>query len=174
MKQENRLTEDRREEDEKFIAPEVESAIKLLVNNDLATIVEQTLDKVLCKKLYSAQIAMLSVVYNFVEHVMLQLLCKEVFAEKLDSYVRKFLDMDEAAAGLWKRPLTSTFSCGQQQSFLSCRGDTTAMQDKKYITVGVPKDLLGALTTTDDEKKSLQSGYDTPGVRKLTPRVIQG
>lgn len=88
----------------------------------------------------NAQSGVQSVLYNFVEQVLLDLLRKEVIEETLDAHVTTFFDTDEAAKGLSKRLLASTFFMALIANF-NRRKSNTAMQDKKCSTTIASKDL---------------------------------
>lgn len=84
-----RPIESRRDENDELIAREVKCAEKQLVANKMATMVKEVLNDVLRKTLHNVQSSGQSVVYNVVEHVMLDLVCKDVIRETLDAHLAK-------------------------------------------------------------------------------------
>lgn len=66
-----------------------------------------------------------SVVYNVVEQVMLDLLCKEVICETLDTKIAKCFDMEAATDRLSKRILTSSLFVLAFATFMRRKTDST-------------------------------------------------
>lgn len=64
------------------------------------------MDKILRTLIHNGQSDTRSIVYNAVEQVMLDMLCKEVIGERLDKHKAKLFDTDTEAQGLSNRLLT--------------------------------------------------------------------
>lgn len=70
--------------------------------------VKEALDDVLRKMLHNTQRGVQSIIYNFVEQVVLDLLLKDVIGKSLNAHTLKSFDTDASAEGLRKRLLTSS------------------------------------------------------------------
>lgn len=88
-------TENPHKENEDDTGPEVKSAVKELVANENRTMGKKALNGVLCKMLHEAQSDLLSVVYNFLEQVILYLLRRDVIVETLDALFANVFDTYE-------------------------------------------------------------------------------
>lgn len=73
--------QDHRNENNDVISREEKSSVKEIGVNEMARIGEEALEDVLCKILRNQQSGVRSVVYNFVEQVMLDLLGIDVFGK---------------------------------------------------------------------------------------------
>lgn len=136
--QESRHIQNRSEEIEDVTAREVKSTVKELVPKEMVTIVEKALDEALCKNLHSAQSDVQYVVNNIVEHVMLDLLRKDVIGKNFDAHIAKLFETNEPGEELLKRLLTSTSFITRTATFV--RPNTnTAMKDKGYSPYVAPK-----------------------------------
>lgn len=72
------------------ITEEGKSAVMELVAGEMARMVEEVLHGFLRKTLHDAQSRVQSVLYNFVEQMMLDLLCKDFIGETLNEHTAKY------------------------------------------------------------------------------------
>lgn len=99
--------ESRCNDNEAVIAGEVESAVKELVANEMAAMVQEALDEALHKTLHKAKSGVRSVVCNVVQQEMLDLLRKGVTGYTLNAHIAKYFDTGAAPKGMSKSLLTS-------------------------------------------------------------------
>lgn len=109
----------------------VQSAVKELVTNEMATLVDTALDDFLRKTPHSSQSDVRSVVWNVVEQAIFDLLCLEVLRETPDAHDKKLFDTDAALEELFKRWLASSSIMVPIATFI-WREANTAMNEKKY------------------------------------------
>lgn len=118
----------------------MKSAVKLFVPYNKPSMVEEALDDVQSRMYHRAQSGVLSVVFNVVEQVILDLLPKDVIGKLLEAHIAKSYDTDECAEGLLKRLLTSNYFMSPLATFVRCRMDT-AMEEKKFSAAVASKEL---------------------------------
>lgn len=91
-------------------------------------------EDILSNSFYNVQNGIWSVMYELVEHVMLELLCKDVIGEKFHAQIAKFFDTDVAVEVLSKWMLTFRLSIAPITTFVSRKSDT-AVEKQKYNTI---------------------------------------
>lgn len=109
-----------------------------------STVVEESLDEILKNRKTSfpiVQSAIQSVVYNFIEQVMLDLLLKDVIGDRLDPYKATFFDTETSGEGFSKRLLTlSSFMVPAYCKRFTHEPDTE-MREMEYSTTCAPREL---------------------------------
>lgn len=93
---------------ERCISNEAQAPIKQLVTDELAMLVEGSLDDIPCTSYCNAQSGIRSVVYRVLEQVMLDLLRKDVIEETMDAHIAKVLNTYAAADEISEKLLTSS------------------------------------------------------------------
>lgn len=114
---------------------------------------EELLDDIFWKSLHNAQSGTRSVVYNFVDRAMLDLLRKDIIGETLDARIAKIFDTKAAADKFSKKLFTSTSFVARIGTFLRHKTDIN-MQHKEYSSVFSLKDQTDAVETYSDVGKS--------------------
>lgn len=87
---------------------QVKSVMKRLVRNEMVTKVEEVLYYALRKVIHNLQSRARSILSPVLEHVMLDLLGKEVIPRPLGSHITEFFETGPAAKGLSERLLASS------------------------------------------------------------------
>lgn len=82
--------------EERRIGDEAKAAMKQLVPEELATLVEESLDDILCMSYHNAQIGILSDMYNVLGQVLWDLLREDLSSETLDAHTANFFDTHAA------------------------------------------------------------------------------
>lgn len=143
-----------------MITREVKYAVKQLVTTKLSTMVEESLDDIMRTSLRNAQTSILSVVYNVVEKVILELVRNNVIRETLGTQPVKFIETDAVSEGLLKMLLASSSFMEPIATFLRRQKDT-AMEQRKYSTAFASKQLIATVPTFKDDSKSSPSRSDS-------------
>lgn len=91
---------------------------------------------------------------------MLDLLCKGVIGEKMDTCIAKFLGTDAAAKWFSRTLLTSSSFMAPIATFLRSKTDTVRA-DTAYSIVFARMELIGTVQTFNDDRKSLPSRSDS-------------
>lgn len=151
--------EDHRTNKEELIAREDKSAVQELIISELPTIFEGLLKSIPRTTLPSAQIRFPSVVYNFFEQVMLDLLREGVTGKMLKAHIVKGLNTNAPAVGLSSKFPASISFMAPIATFVRRRSDT-AMEEKKYSFVYTSKEPANAEMTVNDDSKTPPSRFD--------------
>lgn len=115
-----------------------------MVADGLATLVEESLDDILCMSYHDAQSGFPSVVYNYVEKFMLDLLCKNFISETFDAHVAKLFYTDAAADRVPKKLLTPRSFMAPTATFEQRKPDTAIENKNKVLAKASNVDLVAA------------------------------
>lgn len=114
------------------IANKAKTALKQLVSDELATLVEGSLDDILPTSFHSAQSGTRQVVYNVMEQIIPDEL-SEVVIGYLDAHIAKILDTYATADRVLKKLLTSSIFMAQIATSVQRNSDTTTADQKRVI-----------------------------------------
>lgn len=135
---------------------EAKSTVKDLVSKELSTMIEYSLDDLLWNHLRIVQTCFRSVLRIIAEHVMLDLVHKDVIGESLDAPIVKFIDPYPAAERLSKRLLISGTFMVPFATLVKRKSDSAIAQKcSKSFTIKDSIDTLVRYQDIDDLPLSL-------------------
>lgn len=120
--------------DKNMISREVISTQKDLVTKELSIMIEKSLHDILPKLVHNAQSINPSVLYNVVDQVGLELLCKSSSEIQLDAHIAKFFDTRADADRMSKSLYTSSTFMTTTVIFVRRKTDT-AIEQNQYRNV---------------------------------------
>lgn len=134
--------------------------------------VEESLDDLLQTSLHNARTNIRPIVYNVVNHIMLELLGKHVIGETLDAHVAKYFYTNAGADGVSKILLTSCSFIAPVATFLRLKMDA-AIEYMKYSTVFVSKEQFDTVAKYKDVGKPPLRCSDTGNDRSSRRKSLK-